>query len=226
MIHNNFYTKFEQNTTFDVFDKKVEKSHFFSFFETQNRCLTKNVSFVKKMWRFFILNFLNHFLTSFSFKWAQLQKKLKKLIHNNFYTIFEQNTTFHVFEKKVEKSYFFSFFETQNWGLTKNISFIKKMWRFFFLNFLNLFLTSFCFGWPQLQKKLKKMIQNNFYTKFEQNMTFHVFDKKVKKMHFFSFFETQNRCLTKNVSFVNKMWRFFILNFLNHFLTSFCFKWA
>ena len=42
-------TKFGQNTTFHVSEKKLEKSNFFSFFETQNRCLTKNVSFVKKM---------------------------------------------------------------------------------------------------------------------------------------------------------------------------------
>ena len=94
---------------FSIFRKKVEKSHFFSFLETQNRCLTKNVSFVKKMWRFFFLNFLNHFLTSFCFKWTQLQKNLKKMIQINFYTKFEQNTTFHVFEKKSKKVTFFHF---------------------------------------------------------------------------------------------------------------------
>ena len=49
MIHIKFYTKFGQNTTFHILEKKGEKSHFFSFFETQNRCLTKNVSFVKKI---------------------------------------------------------------------------------------------------------------------------------------------------------------------------------
>ena len=127
-------------------------------------------------------------MTSFCFKWIQLQKNLKKMIQINFYTKFEQNTTFHVFEKKVEKSHFFSFFDTQNRCLTKYVSFVEKMWRFFFLNFLDLYLTSFCFKWTQLQKNLKKMIQINFYTKFEQNTTFHVFEKKSKKVNFLTIF--------------------------------------
>ena len=94
---------------FSCFRKKVEKSDFFSFLETPNRCLTKNVSFGKKMWIFFFINFLNHFLTSCCFKWTHLQKKLKKMIHSNFYTKCEQNTTFHVFEKKSKKVTFFHF---------------------------------------------------------------------------------------------------------------------
>ena len=94
---------------FSCFRKKVEKSHFFSFFETRKWCLTKNVGFVEKMCRIFFFNFLNHFLTSFCSKWKKLQKNLKKMIHINFYTKFEQNTTFHVFEKKSKKVTFFRF---------------------------------------------------------------------------------------------------------------------
>ena len=136
-------------------------------------------------------------------------KKLEKMIQIKFYTNLGQNTTSHVLEKKVDKTHFFSFFETQNWCLTKNVSFIKKMRRFFWLNFSNHFLTPFCLKWKKLQKQLEKMIQIKFYTNFGQNTTFHVLEKKVEKTHFFSFFETQNWCLTKNVSFVKKIQRFF-----------------
>ena len=94
---------------FSCFRKKVEKSHFFSFFETQNRCLTKNVSFVEKIRRFFFFNFLNHFLTLFCLKWKKFQKNLTKMIQINFYTKFGQNTTFHVLEKKSKKVTFFHF---------------------------------------------------------------------------------------------------------------------
>ena len=135
MIPINFHTTFGQNTIFHMLGKKVENSYFFPFFETQNRCLTKNVSFVEKMRRILFFNFLNHFLTPFRLKWETLQKTLEKMIQIKFYAKFGQNTTFHVLEKKVEKSHFFSFFETQNRCLTKNASFMEKIRRFFFFYF-------------------------------------------------------------------------------------------
>ena len=135
MIHINIYAKFGQISTFHVFAKKVEKSHFFSFFGSQNRCHTKNFNFVEKIQRFFFFNFQNRFLTPFCLKWKKLQKNLKKMIHINFYAKHGQNSTFHVFEKKVEKSNFFSFFRTQNRCLTKNVSFVEKILRFLIFNF-------------------------------------------------------------------------------------------
>ena len=59
MIHIKFYTKFGQNTTFHILEKKSEKSHFFSFFETQNRCLTKNASFCQENEKKIFFNFSN-----------------------------------------------------------------------------------------------------------------------------------------------------------------------
>ena len=140
-------------------------------------------------------------------------KKLEKNDPNQLLHKIWAKHDFSCFRKKVEKSHFFSVFKTQNWCLTKNVSFVEKIWRIFFLKFLNHFLTPFCLKWKKLQKNSKKMIHINFYTKFEQNTTFHVFEKKVEKSHFFLFFETQNRCLTKYVSFVEKYGDFFSLIF-------------
>ena len=105
----NFYTKFGQDTTFHILGKKVEQNHFFPFFKTQNRCLTKNVSFVEKIRIIFFFDLLKHILTPFSYKWEKHEIKLKKMIPINFYTKFGQNTTFHVLEKKSKKVTFFRF---------------------------------------------------------------------------------------------------------------------
>ena len=110
MIHIINLHKIWAKHDFSCFRKKVEKSHFLSFFETQNRCLTKNVSFVEKMCSIFFFDFLNHFLTPFCLKLNKVKKNLKKMIHIiKIYTKFEQNTTFHVFEKKSKKVTFYHF---------------------------------------------------------------------------------------------------------------------
>ena len=76
IIQIKFYTKFGQNTTFHILEKKkeVKRSHFFPFFETQNRCLTENFSCVEKYNEFFSLIFgiifLNHV--------AKNEKNIKK----------------------------------------------------------------------------------------------------------------------------------------------------
>ena len=110
--------------------KKVETNHFFSFFETQNWCLKKKISFVKKVRIFFIFNFLITFWYHFAKNEKNL-KKMKKMIPINCYTKFGQNTTFHILGKKVGKRQIYPFFETQNRCLTKNVSFVKKIRRFF-----------------------------------------------------------------------------------------------
>ena len=160
-----------------------------------------------------MVNFFLWFFKSLSnailLKMKKTSKKIeKKDRHQLLHKIWAKHD-FSCFRKKVEKSHFFSFFETRKWCLTKNVGFVEKMWRIFFFNFLNRFLTSFCSKWKKLQKNSKILVPINVYVKFGQNTTFHIFRKKVEKIHFFSFFESQNRCLTKIPVLSGKYGEFF-----------------
>ena len=131
---------------------------------------------------------------------------------------------FSCFRKKSRKKSLFFIFRNSKSMSDKKCKFCRENTEIFFFNFLNHFLTLFCLKWKKFQKNLTKMIQINFYTKFGQNTTFHVLEKKVEKSHFFSFFDSQNRCLTNNVSFVEKIQRTFFFNFLSLFLIPFWLK--
>ena len=147
---------------------------------------------------------------------------MKKKIPINFYTKFWQNTTFHILGKKVENSHFFPFFETQNRCLTKNVSFVEEIRRIFFRSFFKSHSIAILLKKRKISKQIEKSDTNQLLHKIWAKYDFSCFRKKIEQNHFFSFFKTQNRCLTKNVSFVEKIRRFFFFNFLNRILTSFC----
>ena len=124
-------------------------------------------------------------------------------------------------EKKSKKVTFFHFSELKI-DVWLKMSVWSSKYRQFFSSIFKSFSDTILLKMKKTSKKVKKMIPINFYTTFGQNTTFHVLEKKVEKSHFFSFFETQNRCVTKNVSFVKKIRTIFFFDFLNHFLTPYC----
>ena len=133
------------------------------------------------------MNFLNHFLTPFCLKWKKLPKNSTKMILIKFYTKFEQNTTFHVFEKKSKNVTFFRFSKLKI-DVWLKMSVLSKIMEIFFLEFFKSLSDVILLKIKKTSKKNStQMILINFYTKFEQNTTFHVFEKKSKKVTFFRF---------------------------------------
>ena len=133
-----------------------------------------------------------------------------------YHAMFKQNlvkTRVFMFSKKKSKKVTFFHFSKLKIDVWLKMSIWSRKYEEFYFCFFKLLLRPFRSKWKKLQKKMKKMIPYNFNTKFGQNTTFHVLEKKVKKSHFFSFLETQNRYLTKYVSLAKKKRRIFYLLF-------------
>ena len=135
MIQINFFTKFEQNTTFHVLEKKSKKVTFFRFSELKIDVWLK-MSGLSRKYEDFFLQFFKSLSDVILVKMKKTSKKVQKNDTNQLLHKIWAKRDFSCFSKKVEKSHFFSFFEAQNWCLTKNVSFVKKIRRFFFLMFL------------------------------------------------------------------------------------------
>ena len=135
------------------------------------------------------MNFLNHFLTPFCLKWKKLPKNSTKMILIKFYTKFEQNATFHVFEKKSKNVTFFRFSKLKI-DVWLKMSVLSKIMEIFFLEFFKSLSDAILLKMKKTSKKLDKNDPNQLLHKIWAKHDFSCFRKKVEKSHFFFGFRT------------------------------------
>ena len=205
-----------------MFSKKSRKKSLFFRFSNLKIDVWLKMSVLSKIMENFFLEFFKSLSDAILLKMKKTSKKLDKNDPNQVLHKIWAKHDFSCFRKKVEKCHFFSVFETQNRCLTKNVSFVEEIRRIFFRSFFKSHSIAILLKKRKISKQIEKSDTNQLLHKIWAKYDFSCFRKKIEQNHFFSFFKTQNRCLTKNVSFVEKIRRFFFFNFLNRILTSFC----